>query len=61
MQSRFLVFGMAAAPVPGGTAFAGLAGLRIPGNRLIGAITAPFIRRSILKASRRMQHDLLAR
>src|SRR5712692_4637661 len=29
MQSRFLVFGMAAAPVPGGTAFAGLAGLRI--------------------------------
>jgi hypothetical protein len=36
MQSRFLICGMAAVPVPGGTRLAFLAGLRFPGLRLPG-------------------------
>ena len=39
MQSRFLIFGMAAVPDDGGTRFAGLAALRIPGARLLPPLT----------------------
>lgn len=35
MQSRFLIFGMAAVPEADGTRFAGLAALRVPGARLL--------------------------
>lgn len=35
MQSRFLIFGMAAVPEDGGTQFAGLGALRVPGARLL--------------------------
>jgi hypothetical protein len=38
MQSRFLIFGMAAVPEAGGTRFAGLAALRLPGARLLGPV-----------------------
>ncbi len=38
MQSRFLVFGMAAVPEADGTRFAGLAALRIPGARLLAPV-----------------------
>jgi hypothetical protein len=38
MQSRFLVFGMAAVPEADGTRFAGLGGLRFPGARLLGPV-----------------------
>jgi hypothetical protein len=38
MQSRFLVFGMAAVPEKGGTRFAGLAALRLPGARMLGPV-----------------------
>lgn len=38
MQSRFLIFGMAAVPEEGGTRFAGLAALRLPGARLLGPV-----------------------
>jgi hypothetical protein len=38
MQSRFLIFGMAAVPEAAGTRFAGLGGLRFPGARLLGPV-----------------------
>jgi hypothetical protein len=38
MQSRFLIFGMAAVPEADGTRFAGLAALRIPGARMLGPV-----------------------
>lgn len=38
MQSRFLIFGMAAVPEAGGTRFAGLGGLRLPGAQLLGPV-----------------------
>lgn len=38
MQSRFLIFGMAAVPEAGGTRFAGLGALRLPGARLLGPV-----------------------
>ena len=37
MQSRFVVFGMAAAPGDGGTRVGYLLGMRLPGERLVGA------------------------
>lgn len=38
MQSRFLIFGMAAIPEADGTRFAGLAALRIPGAGLLAPV-----------------------
>jgi hypothetical protein len=38
MQSRFLIFGMAAVPEAAGTRFAGLGGPRFPGARLLGPV-----------------------
>lgn len=54
MQSRFLVFGMAALPEAGGTRFAGFGALRIPG----AALLAPASRR--LLASR-LGHAAISR
>ncbi len=38
MQSRFLIFGMAAVPEDGGTRFAGLGALRVPGAMLLAPV-----------------------
>jgi hypothetical protein len=38
MQSRFLIFGMAAVPEDGGTRFAGLGALRVPGASLLAPV-----------------------
>lgn len=54
MQSRFLIFGMAAVPDDGGTRFAGLAALRIPGARLL----APLNR---LLLTQRLGHGAIGR
>jgi hypothetical protein len=45
MQSRFLVFGMAAVPEANGTRFAGLGGLRLPGARLLGPLNRRVLER----------------
>ena len=45
MQSRFLVFGMAAVPDGVATRFAFMAGLRLPGKRLLGPVLGPVQRR----------------
>lgn len=45
MQSRFLIFGMAAVPAGDRTRFGYLAGLRVPGKRIIGPLLAPVHRR----------------
>ncbi len=50
MQGRSLCVGMAAVPVPGGTLFAGAAGLRIPGSRVF----RPLARRDLDRALRRL-------
>ncbi|HEY3505984.1 MAG TPA: hypothetical protein VGN37_24755 [Actinocatenispora sp.] len=56
MQSRFVVFGMAATPVPGGTRIGYLIGARLPGirryGRVLTAVSRPFARR-ILRVVRR--------
>jgi hypothetical protein len=52
MQSRLLVFGMAAVPDGDATRFAYLAGLRLPGKRLLGPLLAPIqgrLARSVLR------------
>lgn len=41
MQSRFVVFGMAATPRAGGTHVGYLLGLRLPGMRLLGRLLSP--------------------
>ncbi|GIH15834.1 SRPBCC family protein [Rugosimonospora africana] len=45
MRSRFLVFGMAAVPAGDHTRFGYLAGLRVPGKRVIAPLLAPAQRR----------------
>lgn len=45
MQSRFLIFGMAAVPAGDHTRFGYLAGLRLPGMRIIRPLLAPLQRR----------------
>lgn len=55
MQSRFLHGGMAATPAPGGTRFAFMGALRLPGIRL----AAPLIRKTV--PSRKVLHRLEAR
>jgi hypothetical protein len=54
MQSRFLIFGMAAVPEPGGTRFAGLGALRIPGARLLAPVNR-------LLLTRRLGHGAIGR
>jgi len=54
MQSRFLIFGMAAVPEAGGTRFAGLAALHLPGARVL----APVNRRLL---AQRLGHDAIGR
>lgn len=54
MQSRFLIFGMAAVPEGGGTRFAGLGALRVPGARLL----APASR---LLLTQRLGHGAIGR
>jgi hypothetical protein len=45
MRSRFLIFGMAAVPAGDHTRFGYLAGLRLPGKRVIAPLLAPAQRR----------------
>jgi hypothetical protein len=47
MQSRFLIFGMAAIPEDGGTRFAALAALRIPGARLLAPVSRLLLTRQL--------------
>lgn len=54
MQSRFLVFGMAAVPEAGGTRFAGLGALRLPGARLLGPANRWLL-------TRRLRHGAIGR
>jgi hypothetical protein len=61
MQSRLLVFGMAAAPDGDSTRFAYLAGLRLPGKRLINPLLAPIHRRLGRKVLRRFEERFTAR
>ncbi len=61
MQSRFLIIGMAAAPAPGGTAYATMAAVRVPGSRAISALAAPLFHRSVLKATARLRRRLQER
>jgi hypothetical protein len=56
MQSRFLVFGMAAVPDGEHTRFGYLAGLRLPGKRLIGPLLAPVQRRLARVVLRRFEN-----
>ena len=55
MQSRWLVFGMAAVPAGEHTRFAYLAGLRLPGKRIISPLLAPARRRLARVALRRFE------
>lgn len=60
MQSRFLIFGMAAVPEADGTRFAGIGGLRLPGTRLLGPLNRRLLtqrlgHRSIQRLAERVQ------
>lgn len=55
MQSRFLVFGMAAVADGDGTRFGFLAGLRLPGKRWWSPLLAPVRRRIGQRALRRFE------
>jgi hypothetical protein len=61
MQSRFLVGGMAAVPEAGGTRFAFLGGLRLPGMRLLDPVLRPAVTKLALRPIRRLEHRLRAR
>jgi len=61
MQSRFLVGGMAAVAEEGGTRFAFLGGLRLPGMRLIGPLIRPAARKLALRPISRLEHRLRTR
>jgi hypothetical protein len=58
MQSRFLIGGMAAAPEVGGTRFAFLGGLRLPGMRLLDPVLRPAIRPLALRPIVRLERRL---
>jgi hypothetical protein len=55
MQSRFLVFGMAAVPDGSATRFAYLAGLRFPGMRFLSPMLAPLQRVIARRVLRRFE------
>jgi hypothetical protein len=57
MQSRFLTLGMAAIPAGDHTRFGYLAGLRVPGNRII----APLLRPAQRRLARSVLHRFEAR
>jgi hypothetical protein len=61
MQSRLLIGGMAAVPEAGGTRFAFLGGLRLPGARLLRPVLGPAVRNLALRPVTRLEHDLQAR
>jgi hypothetical protein len=61
MQSRFLIGGMAAVPEAGGTRFAFLGGLRLPGTRLLGPVLRPAVRNLALRPITRLEHQLQVR
>jgi hypothetical protein len=61
MQSRFLIGGMAAVPEAGGTRFAFLGGLRLPGMRLLAPVLHPAVQPLALRPIRRLEHRLRAR
>ena len=61
MQSRFLIGGMAAVPEAGGTRFAFLGGLRLPGIRLLDPVIRPAAQPLALRAISRLEHQLRAR
>lgn len=61
MESRFLVGGMAAASEPGGTRFAFLGGLRLPGIRLLGPLLRPASQPLAVRPINRLEHRLRAR
>jgi len=58
MQSRLLIGGMAAAPEAGGTRFAFLGGLRLPGVRLIDPLLRPAACRIALCPISRLERRL---
>jgi hypothetical protein len=55
MQSRFLVFGMAAVPAGDHTRFGYLAGLRLPGRWIVSPLPAPLRRRLARAVLRRFE------
>jgi hypothetical protein len=61
MQSRFLIGGMAAVPEVGGTRFAFLGGLRLPGMRLLDPVLRPAIRPLALRPIGRLERRLRVR
>jgi len=61
MQSRFLIGGMAAVPEAGGTRFAFLGGLRLPGMRLLDPVLRPAAQPLALRPIRRLENQLRAR
>ena len=61
MQSRFLIGGMAAVPEAGGTRFALLGGLRLPGMRLLDPVLRPAVRPLALRPIGRLEDLLRAR
>ena len=61
MQSRFIIGGMAAVPEAGGTRFAFLGGLRLPGMRLLAPVLRPAIQPLAPRPIRRLEHRLRAR
>ena len=60
LQSRFLIGGMAAVPEAGGTRFAFLGGLRLPGMRLLDPVLRPAVRKLALRPIRRLEQRLWA-
>ena len=52
---------MAAVPEAGGTRFAFLGGLRLPGMRLLGPVLRPAVRNLALRPITRLEHRLQAR
>ena len=61
MQSRFLIGGMAAVPEAGGTRFAFLGGLRLPGMRLLDPVLRPAVQPLALRPIRHLEHRLQVR
>jgi hypothetical protein len=56
MQSRFLLFGVAAVPVPGGTLLARAGGSRVPGAALLQPLRARGLARELDRLQQRVLH-----